>query len=115
MAHVTVEDVLRSLRDVDFPAGKDELIRAAQEAGAPEEVIHALRAIPPEVYRSRTEVARSVPADPDLELGISPGQRFQQARVVRHHGPRGLSERMKEVPKPAVEEALEEEEDLDDE
>jgi Protein of unknown function (DUF2795)/Zn-finger in ubiquitin-hydrolases and other protein len=40
-----------ALRDVDYPAGKEELIRAAEAAGAPGKVIRALRAIPPEVYR----------------------------------------------------------------
>jgi Protein of unknown function (DUF2795) len=43
----------RALRDVDFPAGKDELIRAAQASGAPGEAIRALRAIPPEEYANR--------------------------------------------------------------
>jgi len=55
------DQLRQALRDVDFPAGKDELIRAAQASG---EVIRALRAIPPEEYANREEVARSVPKDP---------------------------------------------------
>lgn len=43
MAHVTVDEVLHVLRDVDFPATKDELIQAAQAAGASDEVVRALR------------------------------------------------------------------------
>ena len=52
---------------MDFPAGKDELIRAAQASGAPGEVIRALRAT---CRRDtmREEVARSVPKDPAVEL-----------------------------------------------
>ena len=59
------DQLRQALRDVDFPAGKDELIRAAQASGA---VIRALRAIPPEEYANREEVARSVPKAPAEEL-----------------------------------------------
>jgi hypothetical protein len=93
---------------VDFPAGKDELIRAAQAAGAPGEVIRALRAIPPEEYANRQEVARSVPKDPAEELQPSPVQRAAQARERRHHGGQHLSQYLREVPKPAVEDELDE-------
>ncbi|MER5405602.1 DUF2795 domain-containing protein [Streptomyces sp. NPDC002769] len=37
-------DVLDPLQDDDFPAGKEELVQAAENAGAPEEVVKALRA-----------------------------------------------------------------------
>ena len=50
---MSTDQLRQALRDVDFPAGKDELIRAAQAAGAPGEVIRALRAIPPEEYANR--------------------------------------------------------------
>ena len=66
---MSTDQLRQALRDVDFPAGKDELIRAAQASGAPGEVIRALRAIPPEEYANREEVARSVPKDPAEELG----------------------------------------------
>lgn len=65
---MSTDQLRQALRDVDFPAGKDELIRAAQASGAPGEVIRALRAIPPEEYANREEVARSVPKDPAEEL-----------------------------------------------
>jgi hypothetical protein len=57
---MSTDQLRQALRDVDFPVGKDELIRAAQASGAPGEVIRALRAIPPEEYANREEVARSV-------------------------------------------------------
>ena len=104
MAHVTVDEVLHLVRDADFPATKDELVRAAQAAGAPDEVLRALRAIPPVGYRNRAEVARSVPADLAAELGISPGQRFAQIREAHRRGPQHLSAYMRDVPKPVVEE-----------
>jgi len=93
---------------VGFPAGKDELIRAAQAAGVPGEVIRALRAIPPEEYANRQEVARSVPKDPAEELQPSTAQRAAQARESRHHGGQHLPQYLREVPKPAVEDELDE-------
>jgi uncharacterized Zn finger protein (UPF0148 family) len=95
-----------ALRDVDYPAGKEELIRAAEAAGTPEDVMRALRAIPPEVYRNRAEVARSIPADPAEELEVTPAQRAEQARERRRHGGEHLSQYLREVPKPPVEEEL---------
>lgn len=92
MAHVSTDEVLSALRNVDFPASQEELIQAAREAGASDEVIRALRAIPPVEYANRNEVARSVPVDPTEDLGLSPGQRGQQARQRRHHGPQRLSQ-----------------------
>jgi hypothetical protein len=95
-----------ALRNVDYPAGKQELIRAAEVNGAPEELIRALRAIPPEVYRNREEVARSIPGDPAEELDVTPAQRAEQARESRRHGGEHLSQYLREVPKPPLEEEL---------
>ena len=105
---MSTDQLRQALRDVDFSAGKDKLIRAAQASGAPGEVIRALRAIPPEEYANREEVACSVPKDPAEELRPSPAQRAAQARERRHHGGQHLSQYMREVPKPAVEDELDE-------
>ena len=69
-------------------------------------MIRALRAIRPEVYRNREEVARSIPADPAEELGVTPAQRAEQARERRRHGGEHLSQYLRQVPKPPVEEEL---------
>jgi Protein of unknown function (DUF2795) len=53
-------------------------------AGAPDNVIAALRAIPPEEYANRAEVTRSIPTDPAADLDLSPAQRPEQARETRH-------------------------------
>src|ERR1700744_6587988 len=95
-----------ALRDVDYPAGKQELIRAAEAAGASEEMMRALRAIAPEVYRNREEVARSIPNDPAEELGVTPAQRAEQARERRRHGWGHRAKVLREVPKPPLEEEL---------
>jgi hypothetical protein len=106
MAHAdtSASDIRKALKQVDFPAGKDELLRSAREAGASEEVLAALRAIPPEQYGNRDEVVRSVRLAPDSDLGHSAAQRAEQAKLG---GRPGQSERLREVPKPPVEEELE--------
>jgi hypothetical protein len=114
MIHVTSDEVIRYLGDVDYPAAKEDLLRAADAAGAPQEVLGALRAIPPEQYANRAEVARSVPTDPAADLHPSPAQRAEQARERRHRGPRPLSEYQREVPKPAIEDELNRMEDRTD-
>jgi hypothetical protein len=83
--------VLRSLVDVDYPAGKEVLLAAAEEAGAPEAVIRRLRAIPPVEYRNRAEVMRSVSVDPGA--GRSASRAAEQART---RAPAGVAEHMRE-------------------
>lgn len=105
MRYASPDEVKRALKNVDFPATKEELIRAAEAAGAPGNVIAALRAVPPEEYANRAEVARSIPTDPTADLDLSPAQRAEQARETRHRRhPQRLSEHMREVPKPPLEE-----------
>jgi hypothetical protein len=77
---ITPETVLGYLADVDYPADKDALLATAERAGAPEEVLRSIRAIPPVEYRSRAEVARSVRIDPGA--GRDPGQAAAQARAA---------------------------------
>ncbi|GAB2881769.1 hypothetical protein GCM10027074_57650 [Streptomyces deserti] len=104
MAHTTsARDVVDAIKDVRFPASKDELIDAARRAGASEEVVAALRGIPPEGYANKEEVARSVRVDPDSDLGLSPAQRAEQARAG---GKPGQSQHLRDVPKPPVQEEL---------
>jgi hypothetical protein len=76
---VTADDVLGYLSDTDFPAGKDALVTTAQQAGAPEEVLRSIRAIPPVDYGNRDEVARSLRLDPGA--GRPAGQAAEQART----------------------------------
>ncbi|GGP65568.1 DUF2795 domain-containing protein [Saccharothrix coeruleofusca] len=63
-AYTTRERLRASLNEVDFPAGKDELVRAAQERGD-EDTARALRAIPPVDYANLAEVEASVRFDDD--------------------------------------------------
>ncbi|GAA4697565.1 hypothetical protein GCM10023215_39770 [Pseudonocardia yuanmonensis] len=85
---LTPEQVLDYLTDVDYPADKDALVSAAERAGAPDEVLRSLRAIPPVDYRSRAEVVRSVRVDPAPERpsGLAAEQARMDAppRVAEH-------------------------------
>jgi hypothetical protein len=101
--HTNVSEVLGALKDVDFPAGKEDLMNAARAAGASEDVVAALRGIPAEQYANREEVARSVRVDPASDIGYSPAQRAEQARKG---GKPGQSQHLRDVPKPPVEEEL---------
>ncbi|MFP8940678.1 DUF2795 domain-containing protein [Streptomyces fenghuangensis] len=103
MAHTDVQEILGALKDVDFPADKDELLRAAKVGGASGEVLKALRGIPPDRYDNRDQVARSVRVDPDSDLGHSAAQRAEQARKG---GKPGLSQHLRDAPKPPVEDEL---------
>ncbi|MET9680417.1 DUF2795 domain-containing protein [Streptomyces coeruleorubidus] len=54
MSHTTsAREVVDAVEDAHFPAGKDELIDAARRSGASQEVVAALRGIPPEEYANR--------------------------------------------------------------
>jgi hypothetical protein len=104
MTHPGVPEVLDAIKSVSFPAGKTELVNAAEAASAPTEVVAALRAVPPESYANREEVARSVRLDPASDLDLSEAQRAEQARLG---GKPRLSQKLRDVPKPPIEEELE--------
>ncbi|MYS19968.1 Protein of unknown function [Streptomyces sp. DvalAA-14] len=105
MARATsTRQVVDAIKDVDFPAHKDALMRAARASGAPAEVVAALRAIAPEEYDNRQEVVRSVTVDPADGLGLSPAQRAEQAR---EGGKPHLSQYLRDAPKPPIEQELE--------
>ncbi|GGT33399.1 DUF2795 domain-containing protein [Streptomyces kurssanovii] len=103
MAHTNVPDVLKAIKDVDFPADKEKLMSAARGAGASEEVVKALRGIPPERYDNRDDVARSVRTDPDSDLGHTASQKAEQARKG---GKPGLSEHLRDASKTPIQDEL---------
>jgi Protein of unknown function (DUF2795) len=78
----TTEDVLRYLNAVDFPASKEEIIGEAQREGAPEDVLKALRAMPPVEYRNRAEIAAS--AATEIAPELTPAEKAVKARDHRH-------------------------------
>jgi cation diffusion facilitator CzcD-associated flavoprotein CzcO len=100
-AHTSVPEVLDALKDVTYPAGKEQLVSAARRAGASDEVVAALRGIPAEGYAGRAEVARSVRVDPDPHPGRGAGRRTRQAR---RGGKPGVSQHLREEPRTPIQE-----------
>ena len=60
MAGVTLDEVFEVLNDLDYPAGKEDVVRHAEARGASEEVLRVLRALPLGDYASRAELTRSL-------------------------------------------------------
>jgi hypothetical protein len=60
MADVTLEQVFEPLNDLDYPASKEDVVRHAEQRGASEDVLRALRALPLGDYASRAELTRSL-------------------------------------------------------
>jgi hypothetical protein len=90
MPWVTVKEIEDALNAADFPADKDELIAQAAGQDAGDNVVKALRSLPPEIeYANLGEVIRSVHAD----VG-SPPTAEQQA--LRARNTRGESQRISE-------------------
>jgi hypothetical protein len=83
------EQVVQYLVTVDFPATKDELVRDAERNAAPEDVLEALRAMPPVQYPSKAEVQRSAlrtAAEPEQPAGHTAAQSRDNAssRIAKH-------------------------------
>ena len=79
---VTNAEVLRYLTALDFPASKDDIVAEAERAGAPHDVLRALRAMPPVDYGNINEVARSAATNPNPE--VTPADLAARARDRKH-------------------------------
>jgi hypothetical protein len=93
------DDIIRAVKDADFPADKDELLATARRSGASDQAVKALRGIPPERYANRQEVVRSVRLPADTDVDRTPGERGEQAGKG---GRRGLSQHLREVDRPPL-------------
>jgi hypothetical protein len=78
----SAEQVVEYLKNLDFPAHRDELVREAEREGAPEDVIKALRAMPPEEYANKDEVMRS--AHTPIAQDEDPSVKAAQAHDKKH-------------------------------
>lgn len=52
--------VQKYLSGIDYPASKDDVVSTAEQAGAPDDVLEALRAIPDGEYDAPTAVSSAV-------------------------------------------------------
>ncbi|MBL1106472.1 DUF2795 domain-containing protein [Streptomyces sp. 5-8] len=100
-AHTSVPEVLDALKEVTYPADRDRLVTAAEQAGASDDVVMALRGLPAEEYAGRAEVARSVRVAPEPEHGHGAAQRRQRAG---RGGRPGVAQHLWEEPKTPIQE-----------
>lgn len=56
------------LDNVNFPANRDDLLAAAERNGCNDETIHALRAIPPEIFTNVAQVTACVTITHDGDI-----------------------------------------------
>lgn len=99
MATTDGERLREALSAADFPAEKTELVAVARAAGADEDTVRALSAMPPVSYANLAEVIQSVEFAPDR----TEAERAEQRR--RHTKP-GVSETVRDVPEPPITEEL---------
>jgi hypothetical protein len=84
---VSSDEVLKYLEAMDYPATKEEIVAEAEREGAPEEVLKALRGMPPAVYENKMEVYRSAKTDiadlpPDRRAEVKRDREHQ--RIAEH-------------------------------
>lgn len=60
MARVSPAEVEKSLKGVDYPAKKQDLVKHAQKQGADQDVIETLRELPEEEYNSPIDVTKAI-------------------------------------------------------
>lgn len=78
----TDDEVTQYLSAMDYPAGKEAIIREAERAGAPHDVLRALRALPAVDYDNTNQVVRSARTELAPEVGAA--ERAAKARDKRH-------------------------------
>jgi hypothetical protein len=86
---VSEAEIAQYLGTVDFPAPRDEIVQDAARQGAPEDVLKALRRMPPVDYRSRAEVIRSAAVKEELPAS-------EHAARARDHTHQRIAEPLRE-------------------
>jgi hypothetical protein len=60
MADVNPIELQKHLGGVDYPASRDDLVQKAEQNGADEDILEALRGIPDQEYDAPTAVTKAV-------------------------------------------------------
>ena len=60
MAHVSPVEVEKSLKGIDYPAKKDDLIKHAKQQGASQDVLETLKELPEENFKSPIDVSKAI-------------------------------------------------------
>lgn len=72
MRATSIDRLRIALAEADYPASKDELVETALRAGADEQTVQALRAMPPVEYSNFDQVSGSVPMGHDTSQPATP-------------------------------------------
>lgn len=88
------EKAAAALDDMDFPAGKDDIVSHVSERAGSQEVLRLVRALPLGTYENLAEVRRSVPLDPAAEDDQTASRRVDQNRS--YHS-RQIAEHLRDV------------------
>lgn len=89
-----IEGLKTILGQVSFPAEKEQILERAAALDADEEIMGALRAMPPVAYDRPDEVLRSVPMD---QSGTDARKESHRAAQRQEHTKPGLAETMKDT------------------
>jgi hypothetical protein len=60
MANVNPRDVEKSLKGIDFPAKKEDLVKHAQQHGADQEVVQTIKKLPEEEFHNAADVTKAI-------------------------------------------------------
>ena len=60
MAKISPIEVEKYLKGVDYPAAKADLVKKAQQQGADQQILEALRQLPEETFQKPTDVAKAI-------------------------------------------------------
>ena len=92
VASTTHSQLRQCLRDVDFPANKDDLLSAAERNGCDGQTIRAMQAVPPETYANVAQVAASVTITDERDVSGS-----DKGAARRTHRKPGGAEKSKDI------------------
>jgi hypothetical protein len=60
MARVNPVEVEKSLKGIDYPAKKEDLIKHARQHGADQQVLETLKELPEEEFRTPIDVTKAI-------------------------------------------------------
>lgn len=60
MAKINPIELQKSLKGVDYPATKDDVVKAAEQNGADEEILEALRNVSDSTFEKPTDVSKAL-------------------------------------------------------
>lgn len=63
MANINPIDLQKSLKGVDYPAKKDDLVKAAEKNGADDGVMNALKNLSDDTFNKPTDVTKALSDD----------------------------------------------------